>query len=52
VQGGFAVGNIENLGGAYLVGTELKLTLALVIIVAVLTVKPTGLMGRRVYSRV
>jgi branched-chain amino acid transport system permease protein len=52
VLGGFAVGIIENLGGAYLVGTELKLTLALVIIVAVLTVKPTGLMGRRVYSRV
>ena len=52
VLGGFAVGVIENLGGAYLVGTELKLTLALVIIVAVLTIKPTGLMGRRVYSRV
>ena len=40
-------GVIENLGGAYLVGTELKLTMALVIIVAVLTIKPTGLMGRR-----
>jgi branched-chain amino acid transport system permease protein len=52
VLGGFMVGIIENLGGAYLVGTELKLSLALVIIVAVLTVKPTGLMGRRVYSRV
>ncbi|HVY15748.1 MAG TPA: branched-chain amino acid ABC transporter permease [Rhodopila sp.] len=52
VLGGFMVGIIENLGGAYLVGTELKLTLALVIIVAVLTVKPTGLMGRRVFSRV
>ncbi len=52
VLGGFMVGVIENLGGAYLVGTELKLSLALVIIVAVLTVKPTGLMGRRVYSRV
>ena len=52
VLGGFAVGVIENLGGAYLVGTELKLTMALVIIVAVLTIKPTGLMGRKVYSRV
>jgi branched-chain amino acid transport system permease protein len=52
VLGGFLVGVIENLGGAYIVGTELKLTLALVIIVAVLTVRPTGLMGRRVYSRV
>jgi branched-chain amino acid transport system permease protein len=52
VLGGFAVGVIENLGGAYLVGTELKLTLALVIIVSVLTIRPAGLMGRRVYSRV
>jgi branched-chain amino acid transport system permease protein len=52
VLGGFAVGVIENLGGAYLVGTELKLTMALVIIVAVLTIRPTGLMGRKVTSRV
>ena len=52
VLGGFAVGVIENLGGAYVVGTELKLTLALVIIVTVLTIKPAGLLGRRVYSRV
>ncbi len=52
VLGGFAVGIIENLGGAYLVGTELKLSLALIIIVAVLVVKPSGLMGRTVQSRV
>lgn len=52
VLGGFAVGIIENLGGAYVVGTELKLTLALVIIVSVLVVKPTGLLGRAVQSRV
>ena len=52
VLGGLAVGVIENLGGAYVVGTELKLTLALVIIVAVLIVKPSGLLGRTVYSRV
>ena len=36
VLGGFAVGIIENLLGAYVVGTELKLTVALVIIVGVL----------------
>ena len=52
VLGGFAVGIIENLAGAYLVGTELKLTVALVIIVAVLVVKPSGLFGRTVMSRV
>ena len=52
VLGGFMVGVLENLGGAYVVGTELKLTLALVIIVTVLTIKPSGLMGRVVHSRV
>ena len=52
VLGGFAVGVIENIGGAYIVGTELKLTMALVIIVAVLVVKPSGLLGRTVQSRV
>ena len=52
VLGGFAVGVIENLAGAYLVGTELKLTVALIIIVAVLVVKPSGLLGRTVLSRV
>jgi len=52
VVGGFAVGIIENLGGAYLVGTELKLTLALVIIICVLLVRPSGLFGRVVQSRV
>jgi len=52
VFGGFAIGVIENLAGAYIVGPELKLTLALVIIVAVLTVRPAGLFGRTVVSRV
>jgi branched-chain amino acid transport system permease protein len=52
VLGGFAVGIIENLAGAYVVGTELKLTVALIIIVAVLVVKPSGLLGRTVLSRV
>ena len=52
VIGGFAVGVIENLGGAYIVGTELKLTMALVIIIGVLLVRPAGLFGRVVLSRV
>ncbi len=52
VIGGFAVGVIENLGGAYLVGTELKLTLALIIIAAVLVLRPAGLFGRIVVARV
>ena len=52
VIGGFAVGVIENLAGAYLVGPELKLTLALIIILAVLILKPAGLFGRAIVSRV
>ena len=52
VVGGFAVGVIENLGGAYLVGTDLKLTLALAIIAAVLVLRPAGLFGRAVARRV
>jgi len=52
VIGGFTVGVVENLFGAYVVGTELKLTVALIIIVAVLLVKPAGLLGRTVQTRV
>jgi branched-chain amino acid transport system permease protein len=52
VLGGFAVGVLENLAGAYVVGTELKLTVALVIIIGVLVLRPSGLFGRVVQSRV
>lgn len=52
VAGGFLVGVLENLAGAYIVGTELKLTVALVIIIGVLVLKPSGLFGRVVFSRV
>ena len=38
VVGGVLMGVIENIAGAYVVGTELKLTTALVIIVVVMTV--------------
>jgi len=54
VLGGFAVGFIENVAGTFIpyVGRELKLTIALVLIVAVLMVRPSGLFGRSVVSRV
>ena len=45
VLGGFIVGVLENVVGAY-VGTELKLTLALVVIVGVLVVRPSGMFGK------
>jgi branched-chain amino acid transport system permease protein len=50
--GGFLLGVLENLAGAYLVGTQLKLVLALVVIIAVLLWKPSGLFGRTVVVRV
>ena len=53
VVGGFAVGVVENLAGTFMPGgAELKLTIALVLIVAVLMVRPSGLFGRTVVSRV
>ncbi|WP_395346750.1 branched-chain amino acid ABC transporter permease [Variovorax sp. UC122_21] len=52
VAGGLIVGVVENLAGTYLVGTELELTLALVLIVAVLLVRPSGLFGRKLVARV
>ncbi len=45
VLGGFIVGVLENVVGAY-IGTELKLTVALVVIVGVLVVRPSGLFGK------
>ena len=54
VLGGFAVGIIENLAGTYagVIGREMKLSIALCIIVAVLCIKPSGLFGRPVVTRV
>jgi branched-chain amino acid transport system permease protein len=52
VIGGFAMGVLENIMGVYVVGTELKLTVALVVIVGVLVVRPSGIFGRRVVTRV
>ena len=51
VVGGFIVGVLENLVGAYL-GQELKFTVALILIIAVLVVRPSGLFGKVHVSRV
>jgi len=50
--GGFAVGVLENLVGAYVVGPEVKLSVALAIIIGVLAWRPSGLFGRRLVARV
>jgi branched-chain amino acid transport system permease protein len=50
--GGFIVGVLENVAGAYLVGQEIKLSVALAIIIGVLVAKPSGLFGRQIMTRV
>jgi branched-chain amino acid transport system permease protein len=54
VVGGLLVGVTENLVGTYVpfIGTELKLTVALAMILVVLLVRPSGLFGRAVVRRV
>jgi branched-chain amino acid transport system permease protein len=61
VVGGLTLGIVENLVGTYTTkeyigvdwfGPEMKLTAALVIIVLVLLIRPTGLFGRRTLRRV
>ncbi|MGE3064379.1 MAG: branched-chain amino acid ABC transporter permease [Hyphomicrobiaceae bacterium] len=63
VVGGFIVGVLENLVGffgnmieksfgVYIVGNGEKLTVALIIVIAVLTLKPSGLFGRVTVKRV
>jgi branched-chain amino acid transport system permease protein len=52
VIGGFLVGVLENVLGAFVIGNELKLSVALVLIIGVLLVKPSGFFGRVQVSRV
>jgi branched-chain amino acid transport system permease protein len=54
VVGGFLVGVFENLVGTYIpgVGNELKLPIALALIILVLVIKPSGLFGRKIVQRV
>ncbi len=54
VIGGLIVGVTVNLAGAYLpgVGGDLQLAVAFAIIIAVLVIKPSGLLGRRSVRRV
>ena len=63
VFGGFIVGVLENMvafagnqiekaTGVYIIGNGEKLTVALIIVIFVLTVKPAGLFGRVIVKRV
>lgn len=62
VAGGIIVGVLENLAafagqqierasGIYIIGNSEKLTVALIIVVFVLTLKPNGIFGRKVVKR-
>jgi len=63
VAGGFIMGVLENmvaytgnqiekLTGVYIIGNGEKLTVALIVVIFVLTLKPAGLFGRVVVKRV
>jgi branched-chain amino acid transport system permease protein len=63
VAGGFIVGVLENLisyigdavqnlTGLYIIGNGEKLTVALIIVITVLTLRPNGLFGRVTVKRV
>ena len=54
VAGGLMVGVLENLVGTYVpfIGSQLKLSVALVLIVTVLVFRPSGLFGYVVVKRV
>ena len=52
VVGGLVVGVLENVLGAFVIGNELKLAVALVLIIGVLTVKPSGFFGKVHVTRV
>ena len=52
VFGGFLVGVLENVLGAFVIGNELKLAVALVLIIGVLVVRPSGFFGRVFVTRV
>ena len=49
---GLIVGVTENLVGAYLIASQLKLTVALALIVVVLVLRPNGLFGTAIVRRV
>ncbi len=52
VFGGLIVGVTENLVGTYLIASQLKLTVALALIILVLVFKPNGLFGTAIVRRV
>lgn len=52
VIGGLVFGVMENIVGTYVIGHELKLPFALVVVIGILIVKPSGLFGKTTVKRV
>lgn len=52
VVAGLGIGVLENLAGSYLVGSDLRVCIPLLSIIAILTLRPQGLFGRKWTVRV
>lgn len=52
VVGGLTFGVMENIVGTYLIGHELKLPFALVVVIGILILRPSGLFGKTIVKRV
>ncbi|TFL13195.1 branched-chain amino acid ABC transporter permease [Pusillimonas caeni] len=52
IVAGIAIGIVENLAGSYLVGSDLRIVVPLVLIIVVLTMRPQGLFGKAYRARV
>lgn len=52
VIGGVLFGVLENIAGTYVIGHELKLPFALVVVIGVLLIKPSGMFGKTATKRV
>ena len=51
VVGGILLGLVENLAGGY-IRTDLQIAATFILLIAVLAVKPTGLLGKPLAKRV
>lgn len=51
IVGGVIVGVLENILGTYVIGNDLKLTVALTTVILVLYLRPAGMLGRKVVKR-
>jgi branched-chain amino acid transport system permease protein len=51
IVGGLTMGVVQNMAGTY-IGSNIDITVAFVVIIAILLVRPRGLFGRKAIQRV